>query len=163
MEEYTNYLVHHGVKGQRWGVRRYQNPDGSLTPEGKKKLNKYKDKQYANLQKREHRFNKKYEKAKSKGKLDNQYRKLNYDLEKVRFNIERSALRHMTLDDVSKERKAVGKRIVKSVVITAGSAALVVGTGMAGFAIPGVVSIPLPNRARVNDRVERELDKRGLG
>nr|DAR78111.1 MAG TPA: Phosphoserine phosphatase 1 [Caudoviricetes sp.] len=33
----TIYLQHHGIKGQRWGVRRYQRPDGSLTPEGKKK------------------------------------------------------------------------------------------------------------------------------
>lgn len=31
----TYYLAHHGIKGQRWGVRRYQNPDGSLTPAGK--------------------------------------------------------------------------------------------------------------------------------
>ena len=30
-------LKHHGIKGQRWGVRRYQNADGSLTPLGKKK------------------------------------------------------------------------------------------------------------------------------
>lgn len=30
-------LVHWGIKGQKWGVRRYQNPDGSLTPEGKKR------------------------------------------------------------------------------------------------------------------------------
>ena len=29
-----NELYHHGVKDQRWGVRRYQNPDGSLTEEG---------------------------------------------------------------------------------------------------------------------------------
>lgn len=35
------YLAHHGVKGQKWGVRRYQNPDGSLTPEGKKRIDKY--------------------------------------------------------------------------------------------------------------------------
>ena len=32
-----NELYHHGIKGQKWGVRRYQNPDGSLTNAGKKK------------------------------------------------------------------------------------------------------------------------------
>ena len=32
-----NYIQHHGVKGQRWGVRRYQNADGSLTSAGKKR------------------------------------------------------------------------------------------------------------------------------
>lgn len=31
----TSYLAHFGILGQKWGVRRYQNPDGSLTPEGK--------------------------------------------------------------------------------------------------------------------------------
>ena len=30
-----NSLQHHGIKGQKWGVRRYQNPDGTLTEEGK--------------------------------------------------------------------------------------------------------------------------------
>lgn len=30
----TAYLCHHGVKGQKWGVRRWQNGNGSLTPEG---------------------------------------------------------------------------------------------------------------------------------
>ena len=29
------YLAHHGVEGQKWGVRRWQNKDGSLTPEGR--------------------------------------------------------------------------------------------------------------------------------
>ena len=30
-----NYLEHHGILGMKWGVRRYQNPDGSLTAAGK--------------------------------------------------------------------------------------------------------------------------------
>ena len=29
------YLAHHGILGQKWGVRRFQNPDGTLTAEGK--------------------------------------------------------------------------------------------------------------------------------
>lgn len=29
------YLMHHGIKGQKWGVRRFQNTDGSLTTRGK--------------------------------------------------------------------------------------------------------------------------------
>lgn len=32
---YTEELYHHGIKGQRWGVRRYQNYDGSLTAKGR--------------------------------------------------------------------------------------------------------------------------------
>ena len=28
-------VQHHGILGQKWGIRRYQNPDGTLTPEGK--------------------------------------------------------------------------------------------------------------------------------
>ncbi len=35
-----NELYHHGIKGQKWGVRRYQNQDGSLTPAGQKRLEK---------------------------------------------------------------------------------------------------------------------------
>jgi len=33
--EYEKYLAHYGVKGMKWGFRRYQNEDGSLTEEGK--------------------------------------------------------------------------------------------------------------------------------
>lgn len=33
--DYRGYLEHHGIPGMRWGVRRYQNADGSLTTAGK--------------------------------------------------------------------------------------------------------------------------------
>lgn len=35
-----NELHHHGIKGMRWGVRRYQNEDGSLTPAGKERYSR---------------------------------------------------------------------------------------------------------------------------
>lgn len=49
MGYYDNYLFHHGIKGQKWGVRRFKNADGTLTEKGKariddknvKKANKY--------------------------------------------------------------------------------------------------------------------------
>ena len=35
-----NKLVHSGIKGMKWGVRRYQNEDGSLTPAGKERYSR---------------------------------------------------------------------------------------------------------------------------
>ena len=34
---HANELEHHGILGMKWGVRRFQNPDGTLTPEGKER------------------------------------------------------------------------------------------------------------------------------
>jgi hypothetical protein len=39
---YDSVIEHHGIKGQKWGVRRYQNKDGSLTEEGRKRFGRMK-------------------------------------------------------------------------------------------------------------------------
>lgn len=63
--ESTQELRHWGIKGQRWGVRRYQNPDGSLTEAGKKRY------YYQNPDGSLTEAGKKdYMKAAKKGKLD---------------------------------------------------------------------------------------------
>lgn len=43
MWNYNLELYHHGIKGQKWGVRRFQNEDGSLTQAGKKRIKTYSD------------------------------------------------------------------------------------------------------------------------
>lgn len=42
----SDELWHYGIKGMRWGVRRYENEDGSLTPAGKKRYTDDKNKEY---------------------------------------------------------------------------------------------------------------------
>lgn len=46
-------FYHHGIKGMKWGVRRYQNADGSLTPEGQKRYDR--DVAENNMKKKENR------------------------------------------------------------------------------------------------------------
>lgn len=51
---YDGELYHHGVKGMKWGVRRYQNKDGTLTAAGKKRNAKL-DKKIDRLEKKRER------------------------------------------------------------------------------------------------------------
>lgn len=56
-------LYHYGIPGMKWGVRRYQNADGSLTEEGKKRLRNYQKNEIVKM-------NKNYAKAKAASQAD---------------------------------------------------------------------------------------------
>jgi hypothetical protein len=64
-------LKHYGVIGMKWGLRKYQNPDGSLTPEGRERYNSgnmYKSHGTKRLEKRVAKLEKKTSKMKAQGK-----------------------------------------------------------------------------------------------
>lgn len=68
----SNYLAHHGIKGQKWGVRRFQNPDGTLTAAGQKRY-------YGQIQNAENK-NRKY-------MIKNGYSKAHQNVESVKKKI----------------------------------------------------------------------------
>lgn len=59
----TDYLAHYGKLGQKWGIRRFQNEDGSLTPLGeeryRKKMQRSDDKYYRRVQRQDEKYERK--------------------------------------------------------------------------------------------------------
>lgn len=60
----SDELYHHGIKGQKWGIRRYQNPDGTLTAAGKARYAEEDSKSYIKNKKGENVWDReKYDEA----------------------------------------------------------------------------------------------------
>lgn len=101
-----NELYHHGIKGQRWGVRRYQNPDGSLTPKGKYRISKMTDK-----------LNKKYLKFENmeheNSKLNLQYNTHINDNQRIRADNDLSLMNYN--DNKSQYYRDSSKNLIKKV------------------------------------------------
>ena len=76
-------LYHHGIKGQKWGIRRFQNEDGTLTPEG---LRRY-GKRYENREKYIERLESSYRDSVERAKKEKKYNaKMLAHLEKEGIN-----------------------------------------------------------------------------
>lgn len=110
------YFVHSGVKGQKWGVRRFQNKDGSLTPAGKKR--------YKPFSRKSDKYHDDYKRAHSKKSVkemsDSELRERNN-----RLNSEKQ-YKELT------KKKGIGKKVV-SAFIAGGTTVTAATTAAAAY------------------------------
>lgn len=135
-----NELYHFGIKGMKWGVRRYQNKDGTLTPEGQKrraKLEAYKKKEISKLDKTydttkyDNKVKKYQEKYADSGK--ERYLK---KIDAAQFKkyqaiglkaVENSAIKDMTYEQMKDEKRAVMINTGRNIVRAASTASIAIG------------------------------------
>lgn len=106
MNRCEEVLEHHGILGMKWGVRRYQNKDGSLTAAGKARLDKTEskiNKLYDWSNKRSRKKIAKLEKKGKKAKADVQRQMIKYNEAARKRNIQ--TLRSMNAKEYNKARR----------------------------------------------------------
>ena len=119
MQTISNELYHHGVKGQRWGVRRYQNKDGTLTPAGRKRADKLRN-QYLKLTgKKQLRGDKSKQSSQTSEKSKSISEMSDAELQQV---INRKRLEQQYLQ-LSPKKVSVGKKFVDKVLLPAATEA----------------------------------------
>lgn len=143
-EAYSNELYHHGIKGQKWGVRRYQNYDGSYTRAGMKRYND-------SLENYNHQVERLKEAKKSGNKADITNAKVATKLAKNKLNKDYN---HLKLDKRGDKGKALysqgytitGKNQVLDMMTKVGglSVAAVGISKFGGNIAVGGVSLPIP-------------------
>lgn len=126
-----NELKHFGIKGMKWGVRRYQNKDGSLTPAGKKR---YDDDDGPDS-------TSSTEKPKSLGETTKKMKEENDYLraQKDRLELERDLKRLTSPQNVSNGKKAAALLYEKVVIPTLAEAA----KGLTGIALKKISNYAL--------------------
>lgn len=121
-------LQHHGIKGQKWGVRRYQKSDGSLTPEGKKRYSDGEYKQALDKVKAADKVVKSVSKAKSDMDAKAYEKQLKYDLSKMSDKELQQAVNRLNMEErysqvmTQRKRLEAGESRINKVLDMAGTA-----------------------------------------
>lgn len=115
-------LYHHGVKGMKWGVRRYQNKDGTLTSAGKKHYNKVENKEIKKARKQDVKNRRKLSDADLKKKIE-------------RLQTEKK-FKDLTNDDISP-----GKTMASNILRSAGTKVLTAAVaGATAYAVKAAMT-----------------------
>lgn len=152
-----NEIEHHGVLGMRWGIRRYQNKDGSLTSAGKKRYIKQKEKLDSYKERQVHKVNKsisnKYDKVVKM--LQNDPKNVVLLTEKRQIEnylkAEKKEISKLTIKDMNKERLKNGALVVGGLLgvasgvgaVSYGAAATMASTAFGPQAIASAAMIPI--------------------
>lgn len=100
---YGTYLVHHGIKGQRWGIRRYQNEDGTFTEEGKKRYGIEGDGQMSQEGRR----------AYSADRAKQDYKNAKEEHKSALKNFNRKPMKGYTYEDWDRDREQISNAFAK--------------------------------------------------
>lgn len=163
--------MHYGVPGQKWGTRRYQNPDGSLTAEGREhyglgytngKTDSYSGK-HAKLK---YLAESKIKENTLHRRIDKEYRRNNVD--NIRGNISNKQWRG-TNADIYNERKAGEKAIDDYLVAKYGLKTVkdvkrnqIIGKAVAGTILAGLATVVIVDKVKgsqtLDDKLAKDLD-----
>lgn len=174
-------LYHHGVKGMHWGVRRYQNENGSLTPKGRAKLKEWQGKEIQRRKKGYYKLNKALNKraeklinkrakriikGKNTDKISEKIRKndMNMKINKALEKAEVKKIKSMNLKDVGHAKRAKAAFATKQVLKHIGKTSLGAASMFLGFgAVAGGTTIGLAANSTAAGLTGLGLGGAGMG
>lgn len=121
-------LRHHGIKGQKWGIRRFQNKDGSLTPAGAKRYSADDYKSALDKVNKADKTLKDVKKMRNEAEAKTYEKKIKYDLSKMSDKDLQQAVNRLNMEErytqvmAQRHRLEQGEDKVNKILNVAGSA-----------------------------------------